>query len=209
MLKAFPSGPLETNAYVLYCPHTKFAAIIDPGQGSFQPILEFLKQEQLTAETLLLTHSHLDHIADAKAFKQALSLNIGVHPLDAQNVSAPGSDGLPLFLPVAPVKPDFFFDDGDVISIGDLQLQVIHTPGHSPGGVCFYLPTEGILFSGDTLFKGTIGNLAFPTAQPDLMWLSLKKLAKIDPKTRVYPGHGPSTMIGNEPWLENAEQYFN
>ncbi len=209
MLRVFPSGPLETNAYVFYCPATKIAAIIDPSLGSSQPILMFLQEEHLTAQLILLTHSHIDHTADASILKRALSLKIGVHFLDAPNVVAPGSDGLPRFLPVEPVEPDFFLNEGDVISIGHLQGQVIHTPGHSPGGVCFYFPSEGVLFSGDTLFKGTIGNISFPTAQPDLMWLSLEKLAKLDPKTKVYPGHGPSTTIGSEPWLKDAKHYFN
>jgi glyoxylase-like metal-dependent hydrolase (beta-lactamase superfamily II) len=76
-----------------------------------------------------------------------------------------------------------------MISVGKLQLQVIHTPGHSPGGVCFYLADQKTLISGDTLFRGTIGNLSFPTARPKLMWSSLKRLAQLPQDTKVYPGH--------------------
>ncbi len=89
------------------------------------------------------------------------------------------------------------------------MIKVIHTPGHSPGGVCFYLPSEKILFSGDTLFRGTIGNLSLPTARPDLMWDSLKKLAALPPETKVYPGHGGPTTISAEKWIAHAKGKFN
>ncbi|MFN4173726.1 MAG: MBL fold metallo-hydrolase, partial [Parachlamydiaceae bacterium] len=85
---------------------------------------------------------------------------------------------------------------------------VIDLPGHTPGGVGFYDPKRGLLFSGDTLFQNTIGNLSFPTARPELMWKSLKKLAKLPPETIVMPGHGPSTTIAKERWLDKAEDYF-
>ncbi|KAF3363030.1 putative protein YcbL [Chlamydiales bacterium STE3] len=209
MLVAFPSGPFETNAYILYCPQTKIAAIIDPAPGSAQNILSFIKKEHLLPEKILLTHTHFDHIADVAPLAQELRLKVGVHKLDAQNLIRPGSDGLPLIVPVEPFEPDFFFSEVDLITIGQIHLKVLHTPGHTPGGVCFYLSEHSLLISGDTLFKGTIGNLSFPTAQPDLMWQSLKKLAKLDPNTKVYPGHGPSTTIGAESWLKDAEQYFN
>ncbi len=99
-------------------------------------------------------------------------------------------------------------EEGDRISIGEIAFTVISTPGHSPGCVCFYCEKEHILFSGDTLFKGTIGNLTFPTSVPDEMWPSLDKLAALPPETKVYPGHGPSTTIGDESWLPRARKLF-
>jgi len=98
--------------------------------------------------------------------------------------------------------------EGDRVSIGNQIFEVIETPGHTPGGVCFYNGNQHLLFSGDTLFKGTIGNLSFPTSRPHLMWTSLSKLAKLPAETRVFPGHGLETTIGQEKWLERAEELF-
>jgi glyoxylase-like metal-dependent hydrolase (beta-lactamase superfamily II) len=92
--------------------------------------------------------------------------------------------------------------------LGDIVIDVIHLPGHSPGGVGFYLKKQDTLISGDTLFKGSIGRLDLPTSEPEKMWNSLDKLAKLPPKTRVIPGHGDETTIGEESWLANAKHYF-
>lgn len=95
-----------------------------------------------------------------------------------------------------------------IIKVGQLNFQTIHTPGHSVGSICLYEPSQNVLFSGDTLFKGSIGNISFPTSRPDLMWSSLDKLAKLPASTIVYPGHGPTTTIANETWLSDAQHYF-
>jgi hydroxyacylglutathione hydrolase len=99
--------------------------------------------------------------------------------------------------------------EGQIVTVGQLTLTVIHTPGHSPGGVCFYAKEEKVLISGDTLFRGTIGKLNSPTGQAERMWPSLKKLAALPPDVRVYPGHGEGTSIGEENWLARAEEIFN
>lgn len=207
-IAVFPSGPFETNAYVLHCPDTKTACIIDPAPDSLRAIQTYIEAHGLKPEKLLLTHSHWDHIADAAPIINIYGLKTYIHPLDAPNLEHPGSDGLPCWVSFKGVKPDVLLKEGDSIEAGHITLKVIHTPGHSPGGVCFYDSKNALLLSGDTLFKGTIGNLSFPTAQPDLMWPSLKKLAKLPPETKVFPGHGPATTIGQEGWLENAEQLF-
>ncbi len=208
ILKAFACGPFATNAIVIACETTRRAAIIDPSPGSHTPVSQFLKQHDLVVDKILLTHSHLDHTADLAAFKNSTQAPIYIHPLDAPNIVKPGSDGLPVFLPVPPCPPDHLLADGQDISIGNLAFKVIHTPGHSPGGVCFYCASENLLISGDTLFKGSIGNISFPTAEPDKMWTSLDRLATLPPATHVYPGHGPSTTIGAEHWLPRAREMF-
>lgn len=208
IIEVNPSGPFETNAYVTACPETNIAAIIDPAPGSSQAIQDFIKRKNLHPKYLLLTHSHWDHIADVHRLKELYKIPVGIHPLDVPNLKEPGSDGLPCWMPIQGVDPDFLLQDGDVVSVGNRQFKIIHTPGHTPGGICFYCPAEAILFSGDTLFKGTIGNLSFPTACPHLMWPSLAKLSTLPPQTRVYPGHGPDTTIGAESWLANAEKIF-
>lgn len=207
-IQAFPSGPFSTNAYLVACPLTKQAAIVDPAPGSADVIRSFLAQNQFKVDKILLTHSHWDHIADVSSLKKRFSIPVYIHPLDRPNLEKPGSDQLPCWIPMEGVVADVLMQEGDQISIGSLLLTVIHTPGHTPGGVCFYDSTHKILLSGDTLFKGTIGNLSFPTSEPDLMWPSLDKLAKLPPETKVYPGHGEDTTIGAESWLSQARQLF-
>lgn len=208
IIQAFPSGPFATNAYVVACPETRNAAIIDPAPESFEPIAAFVAQQGFHVDKLLLTHSHWDHTADTAKFKAAYGMPIYIHKLDSGNLEQPGSDGLPCWIAIEGVKADAFFDEGDTLNIGEISLQVICTPGHTPGGVCFYSPQQGVLISGDTLFAGSIGNLSFATARPQLMWDSLAKLAKLPPETRVFPGHGPATTIGKETWLPDAKRIF-
>ncbi len=204
ILEFFPSGPAETNAYLIGCPETKRAVVIDVPFESTSLILQRSQALSLSIEMILLTHSHWDHTAEVALLKERLNIPVYVHKEDAGNLEDPGSDGLPLFFPISGVKPDGFLSDGQELEIGHLCIQVIHTPGHTPGGVCFYLPKERVLISGDTLFRGTIGNLSFPTARPALMWNSLKKLAALPEETKVYPGHGEPTTIGREKWIAQA-----
>lgn len=209
LLEVFPSGPAETNAYLLACPTTKKAVVIDVPFDSAEPILKRARHLQLSIELILLTHSHWDHIGEVSKLKELLNVPVYIHADDVENLETPGSDRLPLFLPVKGIRPDAFLQDGQILSLGELKIQVIHTPGHTPGGVCFYLEKESVLFSGDTLFRGTIGNLSFPTSRPDLMWGSLKRLAALPRHTQVYPGHGDPTTIGKEQWIAHAEERFS
>lgn len=207
-IQDFPSGPFATNAYVVACSETRKAAIIDPAPESLLEICAYITKNQLIPDKILLTHSHWDHIADTATLKAKYPVPVCIHALDAPNLEQPGTDGLPCWISFEGVTPDVLLNEGDVVRVGNLSFEVIFTPGHTPGGVCFYDKKDGILMSGDTLFQGTIGNLSFPTARPNLMWDSLKKLSKLPPETRVYPGHGPSTTIGSESWLADAERIF-
>ena len=187
---------------------THKGAIIDAPADSGDQLFKRIEELELDIEMLLLTHSHWDHTAAAASLKEKLNIPVYVHKLDEENLKKPGSDGLPLLIEVPPVEPDHFLEDGQEIKLGELTLKVIHTPGHTPGGVCFYLESENVLISGDTLFKGTIGNLSFPTSVPAKMWDSLKILSLLPPNTRVIPGHGEETTIGKEEWLKEAKKYF-
>jgi len=203
IIQKFPSGPLGTNAILFGCSSTGKGAVIDPSQGSTNPILQEAHILGLTIEMILLTHSHWDHIADVHELRERTDVPVYIHPLDEGNLVDPGSDGLPLYFPIRGVEADRFLDESKVIQLGDLTIQVIHTPGHSPGCVCFYLKDQKVLFSGDTLFKGAMGGLHLPTAKPELMWDSLDKLAALPSDVRVIPGHGEDTTIGKETWLKN------
>jgi hydroxyacylglutathione hydrolase len=208
LLRCFPSGPALTNTYVVADHPGGVAAIIDPASGSSRSVLTAIKEDHLTVQQIWITHSHWDHIVDAAVLAGQLQVGVWVHQEDAGNLREPGSDGLPLRIPVVAVEPSHFFSDGDELGLGSLRFKVIHTPGHTPGGVCFYEQGEGILFSGDTLFRGSIGNLSFPTSEPERMWSSLDQLAKLPPDTTVYPGHGEPTTIGRESWLSRAREHF-
>lgn len=208
IIQAFCCGPFDTNAYVIACPITLEAAILDPAPQSCGLLQKHILKLKLKPTKILLTHTHLDHTADVAAIKVLYPVPVYVHAEDAPNLISPGSDGLPNWFACESVAPDVLYKDGDIFTLGNLSFQVIHTPGHSPGGVCLYEAKEGVLISGDTLFHQSIGNLSLPTAQPDRMWLSLDRLAKLPPMTKVYPGHGPSTTIGAESWLSNAKRVF-
>lgn len=208
LIEIFPSGPFSTNAYVAACLATGEAVIIDPAPQSAQAIHAFIKERQLKCNAILLTHSHWDHIADVASLKELYPVPVYINPLDAPNLRQPGADQLPCWISFPSVEPDVLIEENDAIPLGQLKFKVIHTPGHTPGGVCFFESAQKVLFSGDTLFKGTIGNLSFPTCQPDKMWGSLDKLAKLPAETKVYPGHGPATTIGAENWLPQAKQLF-
>lgn len=206
VLHSFCSGPIHTNTYLLWCEASRRAAVVDAPADCTAWVVQCAKDQGLTIEKILLTHSHWDHIAGLWELKQRVDVPVCVHTEDAENVRLPGSDGLPLPFPIQGV--DVGLDASASLQLGELCIEVIHTPGHTPGGVCFYLPEQSVLFSGDTLFKGTMGSLALPTARPTLMWGSLRKLAKLPPHVVVYPGHGDATEIGKERWLQRAEEYF-
>ncbi len=197
-----------TTGLLIACPKTLKAAIVDAPPDSANDFLGEIKKLKLKPQMILLTHSHWDHMADAALLKKKLEIPVYVHKLDSENLKNPGADLLPLLFPIDGVEPDHFLEEGEKLSIGDLHLEVIHTPGHSPGGVCLYFPDEGVLISGDTLFRGSIGNVSFPSSEPEKMWTSLERLAQLPKETRVIPGHGEETTIGRETWLENAKEYF-
>jgi hydroxyacylglutathione hydrolase len=156
--------------YIIFCKDTSDAVIVDPGVGSFEMVLEAVRQYSLKPVAIWLTHSHLDHIVDAAKIKRELSLPIYLHEEDKGNLEKPGSDGVPMAVPtIEGTTPDQLIKDGDLLIVGYLSFEVIHTPGHTPGGVCFYCEKERTLFSGDTFYRGLIGSLNLPTSQAERM----------------------------------------
>jgi len=198
IIETFVAPPLKTNAYVIGCEETKKGVVIDPGFRSKWHILELAKKHQLQIEAIYLTHSHFDHIANVFELKGLEGWSVFIHPLDAENLRKPGSDSIPNLGMIQGVEPDGFFAEGEKRFVGKMEMQVIHTPGHTPGGVCFYFPHEKILFSGDTLFRGTYGRVDLLHSNGEDMKRSLQKLALLPSETVVYPGHGATTTIGEE-----------
>ncbi len=198
ILEVRPFGPIGTNSLLLAHTEEKKAYIFDAPQGSCQYWKRRAEERSLSIAGLFMTHSHWDHTVDAAEIKKELNPEIWIHPEDAGNLREPGSDGLPLYFPIAGVEPDHFLRDGQKIDLDGFSLVVLHTPGHTPGCVCFYLPENEMLISGDTLFKESIGRLDLPTSRPALMKSSLEKLAQLPGKTKVFPGHGEPTTIEEE-----------
>jgi hydroxyacylglutathione hydrolase len=195
----FALGPLKTNLYIVICKKTNEAVIIDPGQNAFEIVKEQLKLHGAKAKAIWLTHSHFDHIVDVSKIKEDFSIPIYIHKADKGNLEVPGSDLIPLYVPLFEgAFADYFIKEEQELKVGSFSFKVIHTPGHSEGGVCFYCKDQKILFSGDTLFKGAIGILNLPTSDPLKMKESLAKLFALPEDTMVYPGHGKTTTIKQE-----------
>jgi glyoxylase-like metal-dependent hydrolase (beta-lactamase superfamily II) len=206
-IECLPSGPFHTNTYLLMSSSSNDAVVVDPSPNSAHELEALLKEHQKTLIAIWITHSHWDHTADCHALLTHRDIPVMVHRFDAENLIHPGSDGIPSWIPIHPLTSATLLNDGDILHVGSSSWKVIHTPGHSPGSVCLYNAKEGFLLSGDTLFKGTMGNISFPTSSPYLMGETLLKLSSLPPTTRVLPGHGPSTTIGNEQaWMVISAQ---
>lgn len=208
IVKKYICGPLSTNCYLIVCEKTKKAAVIDPAMGSFSQIQTTLEQNPWDLSYLFLTHSHWDHIVDMALFREHFSVPIYVHAQDANNVGEPGIDKVPMMVSFPGAKVDQFFQDQQIVPLGEISLQVIHTPGHSPGSICLYAEKEKILFSGDTLFRRAFGNIHLPTSSPQEMKDSLEKLSHLPKDTQVYPGHGERTTLGEEEEILQAKHLF-
>lgn len=185
------------NCFIVGCEKTKAAAVIDPGDETDQ-ILLTLARSGLTLKYILNTHSHFDHVGGNRRMKDATGAEILIHAMDApmlKRLSASAS-AWGLSADDSPA-PDRFLDDGDTVTFGAVTLKVIHTPGHTPGGISF--STDGFVFVGDTLFAGSIGRTDFPGGDYGTLIASIqKKLFQLPDATQVCCGHGPETTIGTE-----------
>ena len=190
-------GLLEVNCYVLGDEETKEAVVIDPG-GDEDAILEVLNHNQFKLKLIIDTHGHFDHVDANQPLKDATGAKIAIHEADAKMLDKPSAEamfftGNRLRLSTA----DIILKEGDIISFGNYRLKVLHTPGHSPGGLCFH--NNGFVFVGDTLFMGSIGRTDFPgCSYHDLIQSVKTKIFPLGDDVRVYPGHGPATTIGIE-----------
>ncbi|TAK08497.1 MAG: MBL fold metallo-hydrolase [Candidatus Manganitrophaceae bacterium] len=198
IFESFPVGPFQCNCILLACEETRTAVVFDPGEESDE-ILGRLARLQLKAAFLFHTHAHLDHVGATEAVRAKTGAVTGLHEEDmplCENLSIQAA----LFgLPTPPVPIiDRFLKHGDSFSFGKEKIEVIHTPGHTPGSVSFHVPTVGLL-TGDTLFAGSIGRTdLWGGSYPTLIESIQKRLLSFPDQTAVYPGHGPRTTIGRE-----------
>ncbi|GLI53653.1 MULTISPECIES: MBL fold metallo-hydrolase [Thermodesulfovibrio] len=196
-IKKFEVGPLFVNCYIIYDERTKEAVVIDPGDEP-DLILDFIKEENLNLKYILCTHGHFDHIGSVKELKDETGAKVVLHEKDIEIYRNSPQIAMQFFgIEIEPQpEPDILIKNGEILNTGNVQLTVIHTSGHSPGSVCFY--TDGYIFTGDTLFAGSVGRTDIIGGSMNELLNSLKKIASLPDETIVFPGHGPKTKIGIE-----------
>jgi glyoxylase-like metal-dependent hydrolase (beta-lactamase superfamily II) len=201
LVRTFPVGLLQCNCTVIGDPVTKEALVVDPGDEP-EKVLAALAEQGLTCRAILVTHTHLDHVGGIERLKDATGARLMLHeadmPLyDKLDIQAEWMGGLR-----APVQVDVdeYVTQDDVVKAGGLAARVLHTPGHTPGSLCFHLDGEdSLLLAGDTLFAGSIGRTDLWGGDFDQEIASIRtRLLALDDRTRVIAGHGPETTIGRE-----------
>lgn len=194
-IKIVSAGYLQTNCYIISGAEHK-AVVIDPG-GGYDKIKSYLAQRNLTVEAILLTHGHFDHIMALAPLKKE-GAKVYIHEADVKMLQNKGNLAVQMGLsPLPEIEPDVILYGGEILTFGDLEFKVIHTPGHTKGGCCYDL-NKTYLFSGDTLFFRSYGRTDFPSGSSAELLDSIKKLFDIDGDRIVYPGHEESTTLNEE-----------
>lgn len=197
-VESFSLGPLQTNAYLIYAEDKQKAIIIDPGMN---PGALIKRIKDIEIEAILLTHAHFDHIGGVDEIRKLKGCPVYLHPSEAEWLTHPKLNGSLLWPnvtdPIATDEAEYDLGHGQKLELLGYEFSVFHTPGHSPGGVSFLYGEQ--LFSGDCLFKMSIGRTDLPGGREVDLFNSIKgTLFKLPEGTKVYPGHGPTTTIGFE-----------
>jgi len=195
-----PVTPLQQNCTIVWCARTKKAAIIDPG-GELPRLLQALMQHELVLEKIWVTHGHLDHAGATAELKDVTGAPIeGPHPDDAFWIDRMAESGARFGMPEArPFTPDRWLGDGDTVTLGETEFEVLHCPGHTPGHIVFFHREARFAQVGDVLFQGSIGRTDFPRGSyPDLIASITGKLWPLGDDVAFVPGHGPMSTFGRE-----------
>jgi hydroxyacylglutathione hydrolase len=199
ILQSFPVGPLHCNCTILGDEVTHEAMVIDPGDN-IPEILSRLQKHGLTLRQIVVTHAHIDHVGGAALLKKATGAPVFLNQRDLDLLSMMEMQAGWLGVPTPEVAaPDSSADDGLALGLSNLPAEVLHTPGHTPGSICLLFPEQHLLLAGDTLFAGSIGRTDLPGGDGRQILRSLRdRLLVLPDATRVLPGHGPETTIGEE-----------
>lgn len=214
ILESLAVGPFQANCYILGDTHTQQALVIDPG-AEFERIWDKMVKLNLNVENIVLTHAHGDHIGAVRELVEKTKAELLLHPDDYPLLINPKQNLSDIYgLPISVKTATRFLKENDQVICGDIALRVIHTPGHTPGGIC--LLGEKILFSGDTLFHGSIGRTDFNYSSLERLLEALEnKILILEDDIKIYPGHGPASSLGWEreynPFLREGflSQYRN
>ncbi len=206
IIRTVPVGITQTNCYIVGCEETQEGVVIDPG-GHPKRILKAIEESGLTIRYVLNTHCHFDHMGANAEIVAATGAPLALHPAELPLLQAQGGAAIFGVLVKESPPPDVELEPGQVLEVGTLRFQVLHTPGHSGGGgVTFYLEEEGVAFDGDVLFQMGIGRTDLPGGNFDTLMHSIREvLFALPDETVLYSGHGPKTTVGREkrsnPWL--------
>lgn len=203
-IATFTFNPFGENTYLIWDTTSKEAAVIDPGMSTTKEeksLDSFITSEGLSVKATLLTHIHIDHTFGVEHMKERygapLLANREDEFLGQRRMEQARMFHLPMEL--SPITIDRFIDEGEVLPLGNEKIMALHSPGHSPGSLLYYIPSAGILITGDVLFQGSIGRTDLPGGNHAQLIASInKKIIELPPSTVVYPGHGPATTIGAE-----------
>ncbi len=192
--QTFIGGIFDTNGYLLHAPHGQI--LIDAPTG----VCQWLQKNRFEPSLLLITHGHLDHVDDAAKVKRHFRCEVGYHEASVPLITNPNFfKNLGFFFEVQPVAPDFLITETRSADFAGIRFQVLLVPGHCPGSLCFYARDDGLLFDGDVLFAGSIGRTDLPGGDTELLLTGIRtKIFPLPDETRVLPGHGPATTIGEE-----------
>ncbi len=208
----FILGDFQTNCYVVRADESATECLVVDAGLDADELIDFLKQHRLNPVATVLTHGHVDHIVGVAAVRHHFpQTKVYIHKLDAPMLTSPRANLSALAGMTFALEPaEVLLEDGDIADQVGIHFKVLHTPGHTPGGICLYVESDGVVFAGDTLFADSVGRTDFPGGDTDQLIQSIRsKLLSLPDKTAVYPGHGMRTTIGRErranPFLAGRE----
>ena len=197
-IKTLVLGRIQNNCYIVKDPKSREVVVIDPGDEE-NIIEEYLKENDLECKAIFLTHGHFDHITAAPGLKAYTNAPVYAHETEVKLLSDPMLNASAIIGNEVSLSPDIVLKDKEELQIAGLSWRVIYTPGHTVGGVCYYLPDHGIIFSGDTLFYESIGRTDLSTGNHQMLIDAIhNQLMVLSDDIEVYPGHGRPTTIGHE-----------
>ncbi len=189
-------GPLQVNCYIAYDEDSLEALVVDPGDEA-EKIIRFIEARRLKVYNILCTHAHFDHIGAVSRLKDKTGAPVIIQKEDFEIYMRAGEQAVLWGFQIEqPAEPDVYVVDGDEIVVGRSRFKVLHTPGHSLGGICLY--GEGVIFTGDTIFAGSVGRTDFFGGSIAELKKSFSKIISLPPETRIFPGHGPVTTVKKE-----------